>query len=473
MAHIVIVTGGVASLNHSAFGLAYELRSDGHRVTFASPAPIQAAVTAQGLPFAPLAAAIPRTHEAASRSLPAKVAGWMSKPLTIASRKRRALDALGAQEFEAQMTALSPDLCIIDVELSAYIISACALGIPTAALAAFVSLRKYDRVPPLHLGIVPGVGWRGSRFGIEWAWLRFRLWKWARFQSQRLRFLGDDPISVLRQHARNVGFPFDAEVALYQWLLPFIFRRLPLLYTNAYEIDFPHQPHPSCRHLGPMILLDRDDSHVSPARQEVGAALEQLFEGRRQDPQRRLIYCAFGAAFTGDDSAFLLKVVEAVSGEGHWDVILALGGRRDPRELGALPPHVHAFGWVPQLRALEHADCAVIHGGIGSMNECIHHGVPILAYPFKHTNDQPGAAARITYHRLGIVSDRDEDAPEQIRQHIRTLLGDDGYRQRVAAMNNHFRRYREERRAAAIINALLRDAQRGAFPLAERRVVRR
>ncbi len=473
MPHIVIVTSGIASLYNSAFGLAHQLLADGHRVTFASPAPLQAAAQAQGLPFVQLDATIPHTHTAAARTLMAKLIGWLGKPLTIGARRQSALDALGTQDFEAHMARLAPDLCIIDIELSAYIISACARNIPTASLAAFLSLRKYDGVPPLHLGIVPGVGWQGSRWGIEWAWLRYRLWKWLHFQTQRIRAVGADPISVLSQHARQVGFPFEREVARYQWLLPFIFRRLPLLYTNAYEIEFPHQPHPSSHYLGPMLLLDRDDMHVSPVQGEVNAALDRFLAERAENPQRRLIYCAFGAAFKGDDSAFLHKVVHALRDETGWDVILALGGRRDPRDLGDLPPHIRAFGWVPQLRVLEHADCAVIHGGIGSMNECVHFGVPMLVYPFKNTNDQLGAAARITYHRLGVVGDRDTDTPLQLRDHIRTLLSDDGYRQRIDAMNNHYQRYREERRAVRIVNALLQEAQQGTFPLMKSSEVQR
>jgi UDP:flavonoid glycosyltransferase YjiC (YdhE family) len=469
MPHIVVVTSGIMSLVNSAFALAQQLVAAGHQVTFASAAPIEAAVTAQGLPFVQLGGEVPHQHVDQASSLPSRIARWLRKPFTIRTRQQQVLRSLALDDFAEKLTRLAPDLCIIDIELSAAIITACSLNIPTATLAAFISLYKYPNVPPLHLDIVPGVGWRGSTVGIEWVWLRFRLWKWAHFGLQRLRAVGADPISVLRQQARAVGFPFEQEVDMCQWLLPFVFRRLPLLYTNAHEFDFPHDPVPNCAHLGPMIQLDRRDAPMNSAPGDAYASLETLFARRQQTPERKLIYCAFGAAFKGDDSEFLRKVVEAVREETGWDVILALGGRRDPRDLGELPPHVHAYRWVPQPHVLEHADCAVIHGGIGTMNECIHFQVPMVVYPFKNTNDQLGAAARIAYHRLGIVGDREQDDPSRIRSHIHTLLSDKDCHARIAAMNAHFRRYRDEQRAVTIINQLLTDARNDVYPLFSRK----
>lgn len=466
MAQIVIVTSGIPSLCNSAFALARQLSAAGHEVKYASAAPIKALVSAQGLPFIHLDAEVPHSQPPNSpRTRIEKVVSWFRKFVTIRERQHKALAALGVHDFEDKIRALAPDLCIIDVELSAYIISACALNIPTATLAAFISLRKYPNVPPLHIGVVPGQGWRGSRFGIAWAWLAFRLWKWKHFQIQRLRAVGADALSVLRLHARNVGFPFEREVEQYQWLLPFIFRHLPLLYTNALEIDFPHHPHQACRHLGPLVSPGRNDIYFTGAQHKADKALDALLAGRRQNPHRKLIYCAFGAFYRGDDSAFFRKVIEAVRNDTDWDVIIALGGRKDPRELPELPPHIHAFTWVPQLRALEYADCAVIHGGNGSVKECIHFGVPMLVYPFKNTNDQSGTAARIAYHRLGVVGDRDSDDAAQIRRHIETLLTDEACRSRVAAMSARLQYYEDEQRAALIINDLLHDAKNGAFPL--------
>jgi zeaxanthin glucosyltransferase len=380
-----------------------------------------------------------------------RVRQWLARWGTVAQRRDEALADYGTDDFVQQMRHLRPDLCIIDIELSAHIMTAHALGIRTATIASFISLRKYPRVPPLHTDIVPQMGWRGSAWGIEWAWLRFRLWKRWMFTLQWLRAAGADPISVLRLHAQRIGFAFDTEIDQYQWLMPFIFRSIPLLYTNAREKDFPHTPHPASRHLGPMILPKRQDAQANGD----AAAIDHLLARRQEQPTRKLIYAAFGAFFKGDDSGFFRRIIDAVAGEPNWDVIIGMGGRGNANALGALPVNVHVFAWVPQLRVLEYADAAVIHGGIGTMNECIFFGVPMLTYPFKNTNDQMGAAARIGYHQLGLVGDRDHDQPADIQRKIAQLLTDAQYRTKVGEMRRTFQQYADEQRAASIIAELL------------------
>lgn len=463
MAHVVIITSGIASLYNPAFALAHRLSAVGHRVTYASAANIGAAVVAQGLPFVQLHAEVPHSQreQGGTDGKLRKLLTWPARWLTVSARREQALAALGTDDFVATMRALAPDLCLIDVELSTCVMSALALNIPVATITAYFLLRQAPGVPPLHQAIVPGHGWRGSHFGIKMAWLRYRLWKRMFYALQWARAAGADPISVLRLHARRIRFDFDRGVDLDQWLIPFIFRDIPLLYANPQELDLPHPLHPTTRYLGPLILHSRDDSYATDAQAAV-ALLRQLAAQNQAGSARKLIYCAFGAFFQGDDTAFFRRVIAAVAQHPEWNVIIGLGGRGDPAAFGVLPDNVHLFTWVPQLRALEVADCAVIHGGSSSFRECVQFGVPMLVYPFKRTNDQLGVSARVTYHRLGIVADRDTDDAAQIASSIERLLLDDTFRRSVAAMRGQFQHYADGQHAITVINDLLRQPEHGS-----------
>jgi zeaxanthin glucosyltransferase len=447
MAHIIFVTSGITSIRNAAFELVRLLQEAGHHITYASPADIGEAVTAQGIAYLPLHNPHENTHAAPHqrKGLAEKLRNWLVKLTSPRAQFEQALQALPSHSFADSVRPLKPDLLIIDIELNAFVIAAAPLGVPVALFGVWVSLYKRPGVPPLHLDIIPGVGWKGSPLGIEWAWLRFRLWKWLIVQQQRVRAVGADPISVLRAYAAQTGFPFAREVDRWQWLLPFSYRTLPFLSANALEFDFPHVPHPAVRYLGPMINL---------ARKDVLSAADQERLDRLLTDDRPLIYCAFGAFFGGDDLAFLQRVVEAAGSLPDYQFIIGLGGRWEAERLGVLPTNVHAFRWVPQLLVLEHADGAVIHGGISSMNECIHFGVPMLVYPFK-VNDQIGTAARIGYHRLGIVADRDADTASTIAERIRHLLTDPAYKTAVYKMQAVYEAYRREHRAVHIVEALL------------------
>ncbi len=116
-----------------------------------------------------------------------------------------------------------------------------------------------------------------------------------------------------------------------------------------------------------------------------------------------------------------------------WDVVVGLGSRLDPSDLGPIPGNAHPLRWAPQLEILAQADCAIHHGGISTINECIAHGVPMVLYPFDFM-DQPGNAARVSYHGIGDVGDRDQDSAATIRQRIERLLADPDVAVRLAAL---------------------------------------
>ena len=70
-------------------------------------------------------------------------------------------------------------------------------------------------------------------------------------------------------------------------------------------------------------------------------------------------------------------------------------------------------------------------------------------------NDQNGTAARVAYHGLGIVGDKDRDDAVTIRSHIRQLLLDQTHRRRVEAMRADLAAYDAEGRAVRAVENLI------------------
>jgi len=118
-------------------------------------------------------------------------------------------------------------------------------------------------------------------------------------------------------------------------------------------------------------------------------------------------------------------------------MILGLGGLLETNFLSSIPSNVHPFAWVPQLSVLEQADCSINHGGIHTINECIHFRVPMLIYSGKRY-DQNGCAARIDFHGIGIAADKDEDDAIAIRQKIEQLLSQASYQEKMDQIHTHY-----------------------------------
>ncbi|MEM9266722.1 MAG: glycosyltransferase [Cyanobacteria bacterium P01_F01_bin.13] len=442
MAHIVCITGGLTGILNSSLGLVQQLQQAGHRVTYASPADLREPVTAQSITYVQMERWVMQLGE--------PTMAWWTKVRLLPERQQRAVDALGVQNFVETMRALSPDLLLLDIEMHPHIMAAAMAQLPVALLCPFLSIWKQPNLPPIHTKTIPGKGWRGHRWGIEWSWLRYGWTKWQEFQQERRRRVGLDWISVLRCYARQIGYPLRLRFGFRQWLVPYPDDRLPILCMNALELDFPHQPHPSMHYIGPMVA----DNHRKPS--AMGQSLDRIVEHRKSS-DKPLIYCGL-SSLAKADKQFIQQIIEAAASSPHWDWVLGLGGKLEPGDLGDLPKNVYALRWAPQRQVLHHADCAIISSGINSINECISHGVPMLVYSLRCA-DQNGNAARVTYHRLGIVGDRNHNSAALVCKHVQALLTHGEYRVNVGQMQEYFQKYAQENRAVEIIKTLLKEQE--------------
>lgn len=448
MAKILIVTLELAGRVNTFAELGRRLQERGHQVAMTSPADIRELVEGLGLEFRVMSRLRPpglSDPDVLRVPLPTAIASL--RHLRHYRRNREAeILRWDVDGFAAGLRAFNPDLVLCDIEFPMQLMVADRQGYKTAAICDQLALWKRPGLPPLHLPLAPGDGWQTSRPGVEVLWMRYRLWKWLRFRLLQLLSGGRDQLTVLREIARRIGYPFRREIQLYQWIIPVTFRTVPTLTLNALELDVPHRPRRNVEYVGPVI-----DSR--PAQQLSSPADEQRLQSildRATD--RTLIYGGFGAYHEGDDTSFLRSVIEAVGGEPEWDLIVGLGDRFAVGKLGSIPPNVHLFAWAPQRRVLAHADAAVLHGGITTVNEAIAAGVPMVVYPYSY-NDTPGYAARVRYHGLGVVGDRDRDGAEEIRRHLRAVIADPGISRNLHAMRDVFDAYGD--RAVAAVEQLL------------------
>jgi UDP:flavonoid glycosyltransferase YjiC (YdhE family) len=365
---------------------------------------------------------------------------------------RAAGSEVSVAELAEQLASLRADLFLVDIELASVVIAASTTDARIALWTSLFSVFKRPGIPPLHTSIVPGRGWRGGRIGIEWAWFRFRIGRWLGRQRRRIRSRGADRISLLRAAAVATGFPFDREAMLDQWLVPFTYRSLPILAFNTRELEFPHDPYPTVRYVGPILSSPHSADQPGDVRQR----LADLYDRREQGDSSALIYCSFGAWHKGDDTSFLRRVIDAVAAEPTWDVVLGLGGRMDPALLGEVPANVHLFGWAPQREVISRSDAAIHHAGVTSVNECVASGVPMVLYPFEFL-DQRGNAARIAFHGLGVVGDRSRDSASTIRERVRRVLSDEAFRESGRRMRECTVRDQEENVAVKAVVALLNE----------------
>ena len=376
----------------------------------------------------------------------------MSGIWRLSALREERVDRLSPEAVIDIIQEIAPDLVLIDIELPVEIMAGRATGRPVALLNDMYSVWRRPGVPPLSSHIVPGVGWRGTPLWITVSWWGFRGWKWLQRMRFRITRVGLDRRSVLKAVADRTGFPLTDETSSGHWLIPFVYESIPTLTLNALEMEFPHQPLPHVTYVGPQ-LAERDTGGPPPVVPLRGDPLADVLARCNADPERKLIYCSFGA-FGESDSSILQRVIEAVGEQPHWELVVGLGGRGQAELLASAPPNVHIYEWAPQLEVLRRADCAVHHAGTHSVNECVLAEVAMVLFP-DDTLDHRGNAARVSFHGLGVVGDLRRDTPETIRQHIRRCLQSDEFRGNLVRMSASFRAYERTGAVEKVVEDLL------------------
>lgn len=459
MAKILYITNGMASTLHSSFELARRLVAGGHTVSFTSHAPIAADVEARGYRyFALLRDQRLRERMVADPMPPAR----RLRPFVAWLRRRRELrhESIADRELEGLVERLAPDLLLIDIEMHAAIIMTDRFRLPTLLPIAWFTIYRHPGLPPLHTRLGPGAG----RWAIELAWLRHRLVSALLRLKSRLWLprlwtpltSGTVNIGDLSALANSRGYPLNERTDGSQWLRPHLYRDSTMLSLTAREMDLPHQPHPDLRYVGPMIEEERREALRD--RRSL-AAWHRFLKARAAGPEKRpLVYCSLGS-YWSTDRTFLRSVLAVFEHRTDWDLVLGLGGKLDVEQLAPIPANALLLRWAPQLEVLEEADCAITHGGIATINECIACGVPMVVYSTRHV-DQDGCAVRVAYHGLGVQGDKDQDGASEIEHNVERALDDPLIRSSVAEMRQAFSGYRARDEVLQVVDQALAAGQR-------------
>jgi rhamnosyltransferase subunit B len=201
----------------------------------------------------------------------------------------------------------------------------------------------------------------------------------------------------------------------------------------------PAQPDwPPNLHLAGFVLYDAaSQKEVSPEAERFLAA----------GPPPVLFTPGSGAATLHD---FFRESVEACRMAG----LRAMLVTNYPDQLPAgLPEGVRAFPYLPFSRVLPRCSAMVYPGGIGTMAQTIHAGVPHLIVP--HAHDQPDNAARVQRLGLGNFLYPEKYRAPAIAAALKELLSDAALAQRCNAFSTRIQSEAALTRACAFIENLL------------------
>jgi UDP:flavonoid glycosyltransferase YjiC (YdhE family) len=132
--------------------------------------------------------------------------------------------------------------------------------------------------------------------------------------------------------------------------------------------------------------------------------------------------------------------------------VLAVGRHRTSVQA---PGNVVVVQNAPQLGLLRKASVMISHCGLGSVKEAMVHAVPVVAIPL--TLDQPGNAARIAHHGVGVPGDV-QCTSAQLEAWIARGLSDPVIRGNAHAMQARFERVESGHAGAEFVETYMATA---------------
>jgi MGT family glycosyltransferase len=183
-----------------------------------------------------------------------------------------------------------------------------------------------------------------------------------------------------------------------------------------------------------------------------------IFELYNIPRSKKIVYAAMGSQALRHGIAFVIffnKIIQAMQCEqlNHLHLILAIDAAFDTSNLLPISENITIANWAPQIDILKVASVAVIHGGLGSVKECIYFGVPMIVFP--QAFDQPDNAQRVVHHHLGFADDINTVSESDLRNYIMQALTDEKIKNGIERMRRIFHEKEERQEGAAIIESML------------------
>jgi MGT family glycosyltransferase len=147
---------------------------------------------------------------------------------------------------------------------------------------------------------------------------------------------------------------------------------------------------------------------------------------KKLDPSLPVVLITQGTLANFDFDQLVNPALEGLAGEPV-QVVVTAGGSKEGKIRSSANAIVQPY--IPYELILPRTSVFVTNGGYNGVQQALTYGVPIVACGA--TEDKPLVAARVRWSGVGISIDGASATPEQVRDSVRTILGNPAYAERA------------------------------------------
>jgi len=335
-------------------------------------------------------------------------------------------------ELHQMLLDLSPEYLLIDAyQASDFLVLYPMIhkqDVRVGFIQTMLSTKISDNVPPINSLMLPN-----DQAGIKKAIRKFRFKKLRERLAQSVLYFGMSDQAIIDRRLRKNQLPVKYQSSETPLRGP-VFANIPELVLAPKEFDFDPVTLDDHRHY---IGFLSDDDRIEISDREY-FKIDSVIRKKLQESERSFIYCSFGTVKMTDASAittFIQKLLNTVR-DADCIVVISIHSITERNSFRDIPDNVYFLKAVPQLEILKRADVFITHGGLNSIKESIHAGVPMLVYPLQAYTDTMGNSSRVVYHQLGLRGDLVNDQEDDIGKKIEALIHGDHFRENIAKLRS-------------------------------------
>lgn len=411
---ILVIAKGRSILNAS-FGLCRELQRKGHHIIYLAMDLDREYIEKQGFAFHTFK--IPNLEEmegmVANRNN--RIGRFRSKVRQIISGRDFLFDCAGQWLDEVR-----PSLVLLDTKLWGVSVPMLQRKIPIVnlniTLASFYSPEK----PPVFTGLFPEKKPNVLfRLAIQTAWLKILTTQYLKIAKLKIILrigFGTKKFQSTEAKIKQLG----GVLKMTEYGICLV---APEVILNPMLFDFPNLKGQEAEKCYAGICVDETRK-------------DEEFDFDRLEKQKPIIYCAMGSYSSQYPYAkrLCLCLFECMKQLSQYQLVLQTNVLGDLEQYKNIPENVRVFSRVPQLELLKQARVFITHGGCSSIRESILYSTPMIVFPGWH--DQPGYAARVVYHGMGLRGNMKTITAKALTSMIREIIENPGYADAVQEMRN-------------------------------------
>ncbi|WP_133649476.1 nucleotide disphospho-sugar-binding domain-containing protein [Paraburkholderia flava] len=142
--------------------------------------------------------------------------------------------------------------------------------------------------------------------------------------------------------------------------------------------------------------------------------------------KRKVVHVTQGTVANTDFGMLVAPTLAALADEPDLLVVVITGGRPLDTIPGPIPSNARLATFLPYEWLLPKVDVFVTNGGNGGVNQALTFGVPLVTAGL--SEDKADVNARVAWSGVGIDLSTGHPTPDALRNAIRTVLSDPGYR---------------------------------------------